>query len=88
MTLIKKIDVMNHLASRNRKGSPLFRSKSQPDATGFSGDETTHKDFRPKSSLGEGKTQLPAVELKISAIEATPSPADSLKQIAFRSAQS
>ena len=37
MALIKKRDVESYFAERKRKGVQLFRSTSQPDATGFSG---------------------------------------------------
>ncbi len=40
MSLIKKADVNNHLAARRKNKLILpFRSVSQPDATGYSGNE-------------------------------------------------
>ena len=36
MSLVKKVDVKNHISSRFRKEIRLFRRESQPDATGSS----------------------------------------------------
>jgi hypothetical protein len=48
MSFIKKSDVKNHLSSRNRNGIHLYKPASQPDATGFSGEQSGRAD----SSLG------------------------------------
>jgi hypothetical protein len=40
MSLIKKSDVKNYLSSQKRNGIHLYRPVSQPDATGFSGDQS------------------------------------------------
>jgi hypothetical protein len=44
MSLIKKSDVKNYLSSQKRNGIHLYRPVSQPDATGFSGDQSRHAD--------------------------------------------
>jgi len=44
MSLIKKNDVKNYLSSQKRKGIHLYRPVSQPDATGFSGDQSVPSD--------------------------------------------
>lgn len=40
MSLIKKSDVKNHLSSRHRRTIHLVVPASQPDATGFSGEQS------------------------------------------------
>jgi hypothetical protein len=50
MTLIKKSDVKNHLASRRHKRNhPHLVHASQPDATGFSGTEPNAVEVRRPS---------------------------------------
>lgn len=50
MTLIKKSDVKNHLSTHARNGQRLHQSLSQPDATGFSGEESTRSDSNPSQA--------------------------------------
>ncbi len=87
MTLIKKIDVKNHLASRNRKGIHLFRASSQPDATGFSGEETTSGMAKTKHSVGSAAAPAHLNGSKIAVTDDVARGTDSLKQVAFRNAQ-
>jgi hypothetical protein len=74
MSLIKKSDVKNYLSSQKRNGIHLYRPVSQPDATGFSGDQSRHADSnvveetvnRPSASGPETsptKTQLDSSHL-------------------------
>jgi hypothetical protein len=51
MSVIKKADVKNHLSTRRKKLVFPFAPVSQPDATGYSGDE--HRDTNP-SMAGSG----------------------------------
>jgi len=44
MALIKKRDVKNYFASRRQNGIHLHRPASQPDATGFSGEQAGRGD--------------------------------------------
>lgn len=44
MSAFKKSDVKNHLSRRRPSGIHLYQPVSQPDATGFSGDESRHTD--------------------------------------------
>jgi hypothetical protein len=46
VTVIKKIDVQNHRATHNRNGRHLYRPVSQPDATGFSGEQSGRAESR------------------------------------------
>ena len=45
MSVIKKTDVKNHLSTRRKKPVFPFGPVSQPDATGYPGDE--HRDADP-----------------------------------------
>jgi hypothetical protein len=56
MPLIKKIDVKNYFASRNRHGIHLYKHASQPDATGFSGETSA------RASLDTGNVVDKAVD--------------------------
>lgn len=70
MSLIKKSDVKNHLVNRyrNRNGIHLQRPASQPDATGFSGEQSERADSNanvtveepPNGSSASGLENLPA----------------------------
>jgi hypothetical protein len=57
MTVIKKSDVKNHLANRyrNRNGIHLYTPASQPDATGFSGEQTGHADSNAINTVEESR---------------------------------
>jgi hypothetical protein len=57
MSVIKKSDVKNHLSIRNRNGIHLHRPASQPDATGFSGEESGRKDENLDHSVEESLKQ-------------------------------
>lgn len=55
MSLIKKSDVKNHLSNRyrNRNGIHLQPATSQPDATGFSGEQSERADSNANSTVEE-----------------------------------
>jgi hypothetical protein len=53
MSLIKKSDVKNYLSSQKRNGIHLYRPVSQPDATGFSGDQSIHADSNTSKVVEE-----------------------------------
>ena len=57
MTLIKKSDVKNHLANRyrNRNGIHLYPPTSQPDATGFSAEQSERADSNAKNTVEESR---------------------------------
>jgi hypothetical protein len=88
MSHIKKIDVKNYLSSRNRKGIHLYRPTSQPDATGFSSDETASAKVKSKRSQENAGPAQPPNGLNIGVSKSTPGSAASLQQVVFRSAQS
>jgi len=53
VSLIKKVDVSNYLSGRRRKNVLPLRSKSQPDATGYSENDPFYtKVKRQGSSAG------------------------------------
>jgi hypothetical protein len=56
MSLIKKVDVKRHFAERRLRERQQHGAVSQPDATGFSGEETG----RSETAVGEPPAQ-PAV---------------------------
>ena len=68
MSLIKKTDVKNHLSSRKHNGIHLYKPASQPDATGFSGEQSEHADSSsgnvvetaPNLPLSRGPQIVPA----------------------------
>lgn len=53
MSLIKKSDVKNHLSSRHRRGLHLATPASQPDATGFSEEQSGGPDSDGGNVAGE-----------------------------------
>jgi hypothetical protein len=55
MSLIKKSDVKNHLSNRhrNRNGIHLQPPASQPDATGFSGEQSERADSSATNTVEE-----------------------------------
>jgi hypothetical protein len=69
MSPIKKSDVKNHLSSRNRHGIHLHRPASQPDATGFSGEQSGRAD-PGTSDVVEKTPNLPSS----GRLDTTPSP--------------
>ena len=87
MTLIKKIDVKNHLASRNRKGIHLFRAGGQSDAAGVSGKETASVTAKASHSVGIAPAPAHSNGPKFAVTEDVTRVTDSLKQAAFRNAQ-
>jgi hypothetical protein len=61
MSLIKKADIKSHV-SRKTRGIPLLlKSRSQPDATGYSGDAAPvpEQNTLTSSPLSAGKHPLP-----------------------------
>lgn len=44
MSPLKKNDVKNHLSTHDRNGKSLYRPSNEPDATGFSGEESVQAD--------------------------------------------
>jgi hypothetical protein len=61
MSLIKKADVKPHV-SRKTRGIPLlFKSRSQPDATGYSGDAApvSEQNTLTSSAPSSGRHPLP-----------------------------
>lgn len=65
MPLIKKIDVKNYFASRNRHGIHLHRSASQPDATGFSGEPSARATLDAGNVVDKAVNQPSAPGLEI-----------------------
>ena len=62
MSLIKKADVENHLSARRRKILFPFGLVSQPDATGYSGDElrdAKRNASRPGDPVGTSTAKKP-----------------------------
>lgn len=53
MSLIKKSDVKNHLSPRHRRAIHLVVPASQPEATGFSGEQSTGPDSNGGNVAGE-----------------------------------
>ena len=88
MTVIKKRDVKEYFASRKRGGIHLFRSTSQPDATGFSGEEAASADVKSEQSIGNAAAPQPSNGISIVPTEDVSSATESLKKVDFRSAQS
>jgi hypothetical protein len=87
MALIKKRDVESYFAERKRKGTLLFRSASQPDATGFSGKETGATSVESERPVRDELTTPPDGGVKVPAAEVAPGPTDLVGQVASRSAQ-
>jgi len=67
MSLVKKSDVKNHLSPHHQKGIHLNRPPSQPDATGFSVEETAGTD----STLEEQRQPPPSSELEAAPLVAS-----------------
>ena len=53
MSLIKKSDVKNHLSPRHHRTIHLVVPESQPDATGFSGEQSDSPDSNGGNLAGE-----------------------------------
>jgi hypothetical protein len=62
MSLIKKSDVKNHLSNRyrNRNGIHLQPPVSQPDATGFSGEQPERADSSANNTVEDPRNGLSA----------------------------
>ena len=87
MTLIKKIDVKNHHASRNRKGIHLFRAGGQPVTAAFSGEEAASVMAKANHSVGIAAPPAHSNESKIAVTEDVAPVTGTLKQVAHRNAQ-
>lgn len=63
MSVTEQSEVKNHLSSRHRRGIHLAVPASQPDATGFSGEESGRPDSElvhlPNRSLSEPGLAVP-----------------------------
>jgi hypothetical protein len=64
MPLIKKRDVKNYFAARRHSGIHLHRPASQPDATGFSGEQSGRADSNPSDSLEKTPSQPSSTRLE------------------------
>lgn len=64
MSVIKKSDVKNHLSTHNRNGIHLQRRASQPDATGFSGEQAGTADSNSSSNVEDTRNRSVAGELE------------------------
>jgi hypothetical protein len=53
MIFKQKSAVKNHLSSRNRNGIHLHRPASQPDATGFSGEDSVRAESNTSIAVEE-----------------------------------
>ncbi len=62
MSLIKKSDVKNHLSPGFQRGIHLVSPASQPDATGFSG-EQSFSPIAQSEYLGDGFLPQPAIAM-------------------------
>jgi hypothetical protein len=78
VSFVKKSDVKNHLSTHNRNGIHLHRPPSQPDATGFSEEQSASADSSPIESTvsqpsssgveaGQNKTQTDSGQVVTSA---------------------
>jgi len=72
MSLIKKSDVKNYLSSQKRNGIHLYRPVSQPDATGFSGDQSGRVDSDTTTAKEEKVNRPSAVGLEVPSTKAQP----------------
>ncbi len=59
MSPIKKSDVKNHRSTHDRNGIHLYRPASQPDATGFSGEQAEPADSDASRTV-EGAEHRPS----------------------------
>src|SRR5580700_514214 len=64
MPLIKKRDVKNYFAARRHSGTHLHRPASQPDATGFSGEQSGRVDSNPGDSIAKTPSQPSSTRLE------------------------
>jgi hypothetical protein len=60
VSLTKKSDVKNHLSRRHPTGIHIYQPASQPDATGFSGEESAHTDSQT-GHVDQGSTSKPGL---------------------------
>jgi hypothetical protein len=87
MTLILNGNSENHLVSQNLKEIHPYRPTSQPDATGFSVDDSGSAEGKSIHSVRGTLTPHSSSGMSIPAAAITPENSDSSKQIAFRNAQ-
>jgi hypothetical protein len=57
MSILKKSDVKSHLSRHQSTRIHLHQPESQPDATGFSGEESGNKDSLAGNSMRESSEQ-------------------------------
>jgi len=88
MTLIKKRDVKEYFASRKRGGIHLIRPTSQPDATGFSGEDTSNADAKSEQPAEIATTTSPSNGSSIARTEDGYVSPESAKQADIRNARS
>jgi hypothetical protein len=60
VSLIEKSDVKNHLSTHNRNGIHLQHRASQPDATGFSGEQAGPADSNQSSTVEDTRNRSAA----------------------------
>ena len=87
MSLIKKSDVKNHLSPLHQKGIHLYRPTSQPDATGFSGEESGHANATPERATVESTSPSDLAEQNIAPLASDPGLRPVLVPAASKSAQ-
>ena len=87
MSLIKKSDVKNYLSSQKRNGIHLYRPVSQPDATGFSGDQSRHADSNESNVVKETVNRPSTSGLKTSPTKTQLDSSDLVTLIDSKSAQ-
>ena len=66
MSLVKKSDVKNHLSPHHQKLIHLCPPLSQPDATGFSGDQPERTDSKMEEQHQQPSTALESPSLMTS----------------------
>jgi hypothetical protein len=87
MSLIKKSDVKNYLSSQKRKGIHLYRPVSQPDATGFSGDQSGRADSDTSNVIAETVNRPSASGLETPSTKAQPDSNNVIMFVDSKSAQ-
>jgi hypothetical protein len=60
MSITKKNDVKNHVSPRNYNGIHLYRPATQPDATGFSGEQSGSADSNTSSTVEDPPNKVSA----------------------------
>jgi hypothetical protein len=87
MSLIKKSDVKNYMSSPKRKGIHLYRPVSQPDATGFSGEQSARADSDASNVVAETLNRSSASGLEAPSTKTPPVPNSVVTPIDSKSAQ-